>query len=403
MSSLQYPTDLRTLVVDDDPMMVEVLVGVLRDEGLTAVEAVGDGAAALDHLSVHRVDLLICDLNMPGVDGIRLLNQLASLVSRPAVVLFSGEDPRVLDASRRFAEAKQLTILGVLRKPVGRDSVMDLLKRYRPADERSSRSHGEVALGSEAIRIGLASDAVRLAYQPKVDLNDGALVGVEALLRWQDPERGSIPPPEVIRAAEGADLIDALTLAILSGAVRDRAMLTRDGVDIDVAINLSMENLRDFSIVDRMAGIVAAAGDRPDRYTLELTETRLIDDLAQVLEVLIRLRLQGFKIAIDDYGTGAATMQLLMQLPSTELKIDRSFVAAAPRSEEGRVVLQSAIELGLRLGQKVVVEGVETEAEAQLARELGAHLGQGYLYARPMERDELITWTARQVGQSRRR
>ena len=401
MSSLPYPVDLRTLVVDDDPMMIEVLVGVLRDAGLTAVESVGDGAAALDHLSVHRVDLLICDLNMPGVDGIRLLNQLASLVSRPVVVLFSGEDPRVLDASRQFAEAKQLTILGVLRKPVERDSVMSLLKQYRPADERPSRSAGEAVLGSDAIRLGLTSDAVRLAYQPIVDLSNGALVGVEALLRWQDLERGILAPPEVIRAAEGADLIDSLTLAILTCAVRDRAVLVNGGIDINVAVNLSTENLRDFSIVDRIAGIVAAAHERPERYTLEITETRLVDDLAQVLEVLIRLRLQGFRIAIDDYGTGAATMQLLMQLPSTELKIDRSFVAAAPRSEQGRVLLQSAIELGLRLGQKVIVEGVETEAEAQLARELGAHLGQGYLFARPMTRDELIIWTARQDGQLR--
>jgi EAL domain-containing protein (putative c-di-GMP-specific phosphodiesterase class I) len=154
-----------------------------------------------------------------------------------------------------------------------------------------------------------------------------------------------------------------------------------------------MQNLRSFSIVDRMADIVTSVHDRPDRYTLEVTETRLIDDLAQVLEVLIRLRLQGFKIAIDDYGTGAATMQLLAQLPSTELKIDRSFVAAAPRDEQGRALLQSAIELGLQLGQIVVVEGVETEMEARLARELGSHLGQGYLYGRPMQLEELIAWT----------
>jgi len=394
MPSLPYPIDLRTLVVDDDPMMVEILVGVLRDAGLIAVEAVGDGGAALDHLSVHRVDLLICDLNMPGVDGIRLMTQVASLASRPAIVLFSGEDPRVLDASRQFAEAKQLTVLGVLRKPVERDSVMGLLKRYQPADMRRSLSPLEVVLGSEDIRLGLVSNAVHLAYQPIIDLHNGALAGVEALLRWQDPERGSVPPPEVIRAAENAELIDALTLAILTRAVRDRGTLAHGGIDTNIAVNVSMQNLRNFSIVDRMTDIVTSAHDRPDRYTLEVTETRLIDDLAQVLEVLIRLRLQGFKIAIDDYGTGAANMQLLTQLPSTELKIDRSFVAAAPRNEQGRVLLQSAIELGLQLGQIVVVEGVETEMEASLARELGSHLGQGYLYGRPMKLDELIAWTS---------
>jgi EAL domain-containing protein (putative c-di-GMP-specific phosphodiesterase class I)/ActR/RegA family two-component response regulator len=394
VTSAPYPVDLRVLVVDDDQFMVDVIVGVLRDAGLTSIEACGEGAAALDHLSVHLVDLLICDLNMPGVDGIRLMTQVASLASRPAVILFSGEDTRVLDASRQFAEAKQLTVLGVLRKPVERDSVMSLLKRYHPADKRPSLSPLEVVLGSDDIRLGLVSDAVHLVYQPIIDLHNGALAGVEGLLRWQDPERGGVPPPEVIRAAEGADLIDDLTLAILSRAVRDRGTLAYGGIDTNIAVNVSMQNLRSFSIVDRMADIVTSVHDRPDRYTLEVTETRLIDDLAQVLEVLIRLRLQGFKIAIDDYGTGAATMQLLMQLPSTELKIDRNFVAAAPRSEQGRALLQSAIELGLQLGQIVVVEGVETEMEARLARELGSHLGQGYLYGRPMKLEELIVWTS---------
>jgi EAL domain-containing protein (putative c-di-GMP-specific phosphodiesterase class I) len=300
----------------------------------------------------------------------------------------------VLDASRQFAEAKQLTVLGVLRKPVERDSLMSFLKRYRPADKRPSLSPMELVIGGEDIRLGLVSDAVHLAYQPIVDLHTGALTGVEALLRWQDPELGRVPPPEVIRAAENADLIDALTLAILTQTVRDRDTLAQRGIDTNIAVNVSMQNLRNFSIVDRMVNIVESANDRPERFTLEVTETRLIEDLAQVLEALIRLRLRGFKIAIDDYGTGAATMQLLTQLPSTELKIDRSFVAAAPRSEQGRVLLQSAIELGLKLGQIVVVEGVETEMEARLARELGSHLAQGYLYGRPMPIDELIVWTS---------
>ena len=394
MPNSPFPVDLRVLVVDDDPMMVNIIVAVLRDAGLSSIEAAEGGSAALGCLAAHPVDLLICDLNMPDMDGVCLMSHVASLACRPAFILLSGEDQGILDASRRFAEAKKLSILGVLRKPVERDSLTDMLVRFRPADEQQSRDCVERMLGSDRISAGLTNGALRLAYQPKVDLSDGALIGVEALLRWHDPEFGCLPAPEVIRAAERAGMIDPLTLAVLTRAVTDRASLLRDNIDINIAINVSMHNLRDLSIIERMTGAVTDGHDQPDRFTLEVTETHLINDLAQVLEALIRLRLQRFKIAIDDYGTGAATMQFLMQLPSTELKIDRSFVAAAPRSEHGRVFLQSAIELGLHLGQTVSVEGVETESEAQLVRKLGSHLGQGYFYGRPMELEELIDWTS---------
>jgi EAL domain-containing protein (putative c-di-GMP-specific phosphodiesterase class I) len=311
------------------------------------------------------------------------MSHVASLPDSPAIILLSGEDPRVLDVSRQFAEAKGLTILGVMGKPVHLESLTDALRRYRPTDRRPSRDAHEIQLTGDGLRAGFEVGALQLAYQPKVDLKDGSLIGVEALLRWEDAELGHIPAPVVVRAAESASLIDALTLAVLTRAVLDRAVLLRQGIDINIAFNVSMHNLHNLAIIDRMSEIITSAHDQPDRFTLEVTETHLMDNLTHVLEALIRSRLQGFKVAIDDYGTGAATM----------LKIDRSFVAAAPRSEHGRVVLQSAIELGLRLGQTVIVEGVETEGEAQVARELGCHFAQGYLYARPMSLDELIAWT----------
>jgi EAL domain-containing protein (putative c-di-GMP-specific phosphodiesterase class I) len=385
---------LRVLVVDDDPMMVDIITTLLADAGYSLFETANDGATGLERLAAHPVELLICDLNMPGMDGIRLMSHVASLPNSPAVILLSGEDPRVLDVSRQFAEAKGLRILGVLSKPVDLESLTAALGRYHPPGDTQSRESPEVVLDGDQIRIGFAIGALHLAYQPKVDLRSGALIGVEALLRWEDEELGNVPPPDVVRAAESANLIDTLTLAVLTRAVHDRAALLRGGIDINIAFNVSMHNLHNLAIIDRMSAIVAAAHDQPSRFTLEVTETHLMEDVEHVLEALIRSRLQGFKVAIDDYGTGAASMQFLMQLPSTELKIDRSFVAAGPRSEHGRVLLQSAIELGIRLGQTVIVEGVETESEAQLARELGCHLGQGYYYGRPMNLDELIAWTS---------
>lgn len=392
MPNSPYPVGLRALVVDDDPVMLEIISALLGDAGLLLPETADKGELALERLAARPFDLLICDLNMPGMDGIRLLSHVAALSRHPAVILLSGEDSRVLDVSRQFAEAKGLTILGVLGKPVDLQSLTTVLARYRPAEGRSWQDAPDVAIDGDAIRGGIDGGALHLAYQPKLELGKRSFVGAEALLRWQDPKLGAVPPSDVVRAAENAGLVDLLTLAVLTQAVADRAALMRNGIDINLAFNVSMHNLHNLSIIDRMSEIVAAADDRPDRYTLEVTETHLMKEPAHVIEALIRSRLRGFKVAIDDYGTGAATMQFLMQLPSTELKIDRSFVAAGPRSEHGRVLLQSAIELGLSLGQTVTVEGVETDQEDRLARELGGHLGQGYLYGRPMELSELIAW-----------
>ena len=382
---------LSTLVVDDDPLMVEVISTVLRDLGLAVIDGVADGAAALQRLDESTIDLLVCDLNMPGMDGIRLLSRVAALPTRPAIILLSGEDPRILEAACRFAEAKELTIIGAASKPITPESLMGLLEAFRRPEIKPVNSLQQI-VDCQKVRLGLTEHAIALAYQPKVDLVDGRLIGVEALLRWHDAELGVLPPPDIVRAAESCHLIDELTIGVLACAVHGRAAMVRNGIDTNIALNVSMHNLHNLSIVDRMSELVLDAGDQPSHFTLEVTETHLISDLTSVLEALLRLRLQGFKIAIDDYGTGAATMQFLMQLPSTELKIDRCFVAEATRSEAGRAMLQSAIDLGLQLGQDVIAEGVETPGEARLLQQLGCRFAQGYFYGRPMTLEAFTAW-----------
>lgn len=383
----------RTLVVDDDPMMAELLSMFLRDCGLAQIETADEGQAALDLLSTRPADLLICDLNMPGMDGVQLISRVATLEHRPAIILLSGEDPRILESSRQFAEAKELKVLGVLGKPVAREPLMALLLRHDPDLELRGDKQQHVAVDAARLRAGLDNGAVSLIYQPKVDLHSGKVVGVEALLQWEDPVSGRVPTIDVVTAAEEYGMIDELTLAVLARAARDRRYAADHGLALDFAINLSMKNLGDPAIVDRMLDIVANEGCEPSDFTLEITETHLVDDLARILEPLLRLRLLGFRIALDDYGTGASTMQMLSQLPSSEMKLDRSFVAAGPRSPQGRILLQSAVELGLQMDQSIVAEGIETDEERALALELGCHVGQGYLFARPLPLDALLDWS----------
>ncbi|GAB3352681.1 EAL domain-containing protein [Lysobacter tyrosinilyticus] len=398
MPDMPRPAEPRILVADDDAFIVELVATLLREAGFSSVSTASDGHSAIARLAEAPADLLICDLNMPGMDGIRLMSHVASGNAPPAIIVLSGEDPRVLDASRQFAEAKKLPLVGVLGKPITRESLQEMLEAWQRREEQARVCSQPADFGIANIRRGIDTGAVHLVYQPKLDLDSGEMVGVEALLRWMDPELGLIPAPQVIQAAESASLMEPLTLEILRRAIVDRQRLVHEGIDLNVAVNVSMHSLHDVGMIDRMHGLVVSANEHPSRYTLEVTETHLMEDPAAVLEVLIRARLQGFRIAIDDYGTGAATMQFLQQLPSNELKIDRRFVVAAPQSEQGRVLLQSAIELGLRLNQTVVAEGVETEQQASLVRELGCRFAQGFLYARPMRVTELLQWAARDLG-----
>jgi EAL domain-containing protein (putative c-di-GMP-specific phosphodiesterase class I) len=384
-------SDLRALVVDDDALMTELIAMLLRDCGFAQVDMAGDGQAALDHLSRRNAHLLICDLNMPGMDGIQLMSRIAALEQRPAIILVSGEHSRILDSSRQFAEAKQLTLLGVLRKPVARDPLISLLDLYRPEIELPRADPVSAPMDAAYLSNGIENGAARLLYQPKMDLRSGELIGVEALLHWIDPVLGILPAVHVVDAAEQCGLIDDLTLAVLAQAARDRRTAADRGIFLDFAINVSLKNLHDADIVERMLEAVASELGEPSDFTLEITETHLVDDLAKILEPLLRLRLFGFKISLDDYGTGASSMQLLSQLPSTELKIDRSFVTAAPKNMQGRAFMQSAVELGLQMGQSIVAEGIETEEERALALELGCQIGQGYLFSRPVTFEDLVT------------
>ncbi|WP_368565226.1 EAL domain-containing protein [Pseudoxanthomonas sp. UTMC 1351] len=389
MPNNQFST-LRALVVDDDPLMTELIAVLLRDSGFEQIDVACDGQAALEYLSRCAAHLLICDLNMPRMDGIQLMSRIAALEQRPAIILVSGEHSRILDSSRQFAEAKQLTLLGVLRKPVAREPLISLLNLYRPGIELPHVGSVHRSLDATYLSEGIGNGVVRLHYQPKIDLRSGEMVGVEALLRWADPTSGIVPSARVVDAAEQCGLIDQLTLAVLAQAARDRRAAAGRGILLDFAINISLKNLHHPDIVERMLDAVATGLGEPSDFTLEITETHLVDDLARILEPLLRLRLFGFKISLDDYGTGASSMQLLSQLPSTELKIDRSFVTAAPRSVQGRAFMQSAVELSLQMGQTIVAEGIETEEQRLLALELGCQIGQGYFFSRPLPFEELM-------------
>ncbi len=252
----------------------------------------------------------------------------------------------------------------------------------------------------QPIRLGLASELKRgidsgqlcLFLQPKVDMRDGRVCGAEALVRWQHPQRGLLPPGEFIALAEHTGLIKPLTEWVLDSALALSRDWARAGRALPIAVNLSARNLRDEDLLARIRHLLSTYGTAPGLLELELTESTLMEDAQFSLGVLHDLRGLGIPLHIDDFGTGYSSLSYLQRLPVECIKIDQSFVRDMARSKDSAAIVRSTIDLVHDLGRLIVAEGVETAADwAQLAQ-LGCDIAQGYFIARPMPAREFLSW-----------
>ncbi len=386
-----HDQNLKALIVDDNQFMISLTKNILKKLEIAPPLEACDGATALQRLDDAAVDFVVCDLNMPGMDGIEFLRHLANRDSCPAVILSSGEEKGVLETAARLGKAHGLRILGTVPKPMKREPLEALLEKLVTGEEATSRSMSE-RLTPEEIRRGLQGDSVNLVFQPKVSIADREVVGVETLLRWNDPERGLMGPNAVVPVAESCGLINELTEAVFRKAMAQCGVWRAEGLDFKVAVNVSLDNLDQLDFPEFIVATAEAAGVDPSSLVLEVTESRLMDDITAPLEILTRLRMKGVGLSIDDYGTGASTMQQLKRIPFTEIKIDREFVAGATGDDEARAMLISAVRLGKDLDLTVVAEGVETQAEWDLAASLGVDVVQGYYVAKPMPAEAFQGW-----------
>jgi EAL domain-containing protein (putative c-di-GMP-specific phosphodiesterase class I) len=237
----------------------------------------------------------------------------------------------------------------------------------------------------------LEDQRLHMLYQPKVSLRDGALVRVEALVRWNDPELGAVEPSRFVPMAEEHGLIDDLTQWGLRTILRQWLEWREAGVDTQIAFNISALSLQHLDFPDLVERMCSALGVPTDRLVLELTEGAT-QPLVKLMDTLTRFRIKGIGLAIDDFGTGYSTLMLLRQLPFTEVKIDQTFVADLGHSSDSRLIVQSIAGLAHGLGLSATAEGVETAEQLRIVRELGCDLAQGYLISQPLDPQALGQW-----------
>jgi diguanylate cyclase (GGDEF)-like protein len=254
--------------------------------------------------------------------------------------------------------------------------------------EQDTNDAARLALAGE-LRRAIENEQLVVFFQPKAELESGRIVGVEALVRWQHPERGFIPPNDFIPIAERTGLIKPLSRYVLAVALRQCGRWAADGLDLHVAVNHTIPDLLDLELPDRIAVLLAETGVEPQQLELEITESTILADPFRVRHVLDRLNEMGLRLAIDDFGTGYSSLAYLKRLPVQTIKIDRSFVTDMLESESDAAIVRSTIDLARNLGLQVVAEGVETQEMWDSLREQGCTLAQGYLIGKPMPAGEL--------------
>jgi diguanylate cyclase (GGDEF)-like protein len=315
------------------------------------------------------------------------------------------------DLVARPVELDGLTIvrtasIGYASGWIGVDPVMELFRRADAARRVAQQAGGSTqlkfdpAMSDEAaaaaeieLLLGAAidTDALRLVYQPEVDLRTGRLLAVEALLRWEHPTRGRLAADEFIGIAEECNLIVAVGEWVLRESCRQRAAWESllDGRPLVLRVNLSFAQLADDHLVELVADVLDEAGLAPDQLCLEITERAMPNDPQHVARVLAELRDLGVTMAIDDFGTGHNSLTYLKALPVDVLKIDRSFTAGLGTDGGDTAIVEALVQLADRLGLEVVAEGVETEASAAELIRVGCHRAQGYLFSRALPPDQL--------------
>jgi EAL domain-containing protein (putative c-di-GMP-specific phosphodiesterase class I)/ActR/RegA family two-component response regulator len=385
------------LVVDDSAVQRAQAVSLCREMGVQMIYEAANGKEALDLLAllVLPPDLMIVDLEMPDMDGIELIEEMARRQIHVALVVASSRELSLVQAVETMARNLGLPILGGLQKPLGGDTLRGALEKYGALREaQGGGGRGDPppdippALLAQAIRAG----EIRVHYQPKVDMLTGIVRGVEALARWSHPELGNVRPDHFIAVAEREGLIHDLTLSVLETAVAQAARWNAHGLKLATAVNLSPRLLETPALAQLIIEVLQRHGLPPEQVVLELTESSVVDCMGVALGVLARLRLRGIGLSIDDYGTGFSSMQQLARIPFTELKIDRSFVHEAHLRRNLRVILQSALEMSRQLGLVTVAEGIETVEDWRVLQQSGCVVGQGYFIARPMPADEILAW-----------
>ena len=379
------------IIIDDDVALCDYMADLAEQAGFRSVSE--HNASNLQSLLVERPVLIVLDLGMSDVDGVEVMRKLAGFQYGGQVLLISGFDMQILLAAQTLGELQGLRLLGVLSKPFRAKEMLQMLDMLREPQAAICEKQVLHAITLNELLMGMDREEFVMHYQPQVRLSDGAWVGVEALVRWQHPQLGLLMPDAFISLAEKGGIALLLTRKVIGIALSQWAQASL-GLEFggNLSINLSPSAMIDVSFPEEVVAEIAKVGCEHVKINFEVTESSVSPDPTKALDILTRLRIKGFSLSIDDFGTGHSSLENLMCLPFSELKIDKDFVRHADSDPSARAIVKNSIELGHDLGLTVVAEGVESEFLWCLLRDKGCDFAQGYFISRPIPIEQISAW-----------
>lgn len=384
------------LVIEDDEFVRQTLAQHLRHLGASVIDEASDAGSARRALEgTKRYELIVADLMLPGGDAVELLRSATGRQKGAGIILISALGDGLLRSVAVLCRCRGLRVLGALRKPVRMESLHELLDR--PLQTGDVRPAQNPAPKADDLQAAMERRGIGALVQPKVRALDGGLQGVEVLAHWDDPRLGAVPALRLARLADESGLSGALVQYMMGLALRLCADWRSSGIDVPVAVNLGIRDLRDLQMPELVERMLKSLNIEPDFLTLEVAEHLLLDN-TDALDILSRMRMRGIRIALDNFGKGHASAVRLQRLPVCELKIDPSFVRRLPDGQVAGAVVEYAVRLAHGLGIQTTAVGVESAEQATALKSLNCDHLQGYWVSRPMHPEALPDWARSQSG-----
>lgn len=337
-------------------------------------------------------DIIMLDLMMPDIDGVEVIRYLAKSHCTAQLVLISGFDKSVLHSAQELAKEQNLNFAGCLNKPFRAEQLNEFLTSLKITPRATRENSPQQPVTTEEIIDAISNHQFVMHFQPKICFDQPNLLTVEALVRWEHPQRGLLGPDLFIPRAEEENLIDDLTWEIFDLVLTQAKDWLSLDLNVKIAVNMSAITLKDLELPKKMTTLLQEYHLEPSQIVLEVTESALMTELITSLDILTRLRMKGFELSIDDFGTGYSSLLQLHRIPFSEIKIDRSFVNSLNDDPESLAIVETVVLLGHKLGMNVVAEGVETQSCLDKLKMVHCDVVQGYFICKPKSAEEITRW-----------
>lgn len=381
------------LIVDDSLSIREYMSHALSELGAPRVETTENAFIGIKrvHQNPRRYKAIFIDLNMPGMDGIELLRLLANSPYQGCVIVISQLDSKILELAMTTAKEHKLLLLGAMKKPLLRDDLARMLLRINSVNPFSGRPAERIK--KRELQEAISESRVLPYFQPKVNIHSGRVIGFEALLRIDQPDQGVMPPLSILPTAEKFQLSKLLARKMIQASMADFKQLCVQAQcdEYSLSINMSPLELFDSNAVSFLANTADHYGIERQRILIEITENHVLSTVHQ-LETLNRFCVNGFRLSLDDFGTGFTNFQQLMELPFSEIKLDRLFVHGCYTDDVSKVIIHSVQSIAQKNNIHLLAEGIEHQDDLSYLVDAGVHDFQGFLFCRPKPLVEINRW-----------